>query len=281
MSPSGTVPTSRGLLCLYWPGRSVRQVNEDRCTWREKGRGKERKTERVREGERRRRKGRERGGERERERKKENDCTREEEKETRGGRSSSFLFLRLDAIDLSFSPPRLLDFSVSSPSREPFRRTYVCPSVRLSFLDYLLFLTDVSCLLHYRRSECVSSSSPRRRLTSLLRSSLHRGCVGPSRALPPFAPYRSFCVQHPRSEHSAETLNDFLPPRHTSAPPRDGSNARSVRAGTTLTDVVSPAGSRFSPSFSCSSSSTSSSVSLPSLVHFFSSPRCFYCDEYL
>lgn len=100
-------------------------------------------------------------------------------------------------------------------------------------------------------------------------------------ALPPFAPYRSFCVQHPRSEHSAETLNDFLPPRHTSAPPRDGSNARSVRAGTTLTDVVSPAGSRFSPSSSCSSSSTSSSVSLPSLVHFFLSPRCFYCDEYL
>lgn len=150
----------------------------------ERKRKREKDGERVRERERRRRKGRERGGEREkeRERKKENDCAREEEKETRGGRSSSFLFLRLDAIGLSFSPPRLLDFSVSSPSREPFRRTYVCLSVRLSFLDYLLFLTDVSCLLHYRRSECVSSSSPRRRLTSLLRSSLHRGCVGPSRA---------------------------------------------------------------------------------------------------
>lgn len=148
----------------------------------------ERKRKREKDGESERKRAKEkerkraRGRKRERERKKENDCAREEEKETRGGRSSSFLFLRLDAIDLSFSPPRLLDFSVSSPSREPFRRTYVCPSVRLSFLDYLLFLTDVSCLLHYRRSECVSSSSPRRRLTSLLRSSLHRGCVGPSRA---------------------------------------------------------------------------------------------------
>lgn len=148
----------------------------------------ERKRKREKDGESERKRAKEkerkraRGRKRERERKKENDCAREEEKETRGGRSSSFLFLRLDAIDLSFSPPRLLDFSVSSPSREPFRRTYVCLSVRLSFLDYLLFLTDVSCLLHYRRSECVSSSSPRRRLTSLLRSSLHRGCVGPSRA---------------------------------------------------------------------------------------------------
>lgn len=142
----------------------------------------ERKRKREKDGESERKRAKEKERKREREKKKENDCAREEEKETRGGRSSSFLFLRLDAIDLSFSPPRLLDFSVSSPSREPFRRTYVCPSVRLSFLDYLLFLTDVSCLLHYRRSECVSSSSPRRRLTSLLRSSLHRGCVGPSRA---------------------------------------------------------------------------------------------------
>lgn len=163
----------------------------------------ERKRKREKDGESERKRAKEkerkraRGRKRERERKKENDCAREEEKETRGGRSSSFLFLRLDAIDLSFSPPRLLDFSVSSPSREPFRRTYVCPSVRLSFLDYLLFLTDVSCLLHYRRSECVSSSSPRpssHLVTPLLSSSWVRRLP---LALPPFAPYRSFCAQHP------------------------------------------------------------------------------------
>lgn len=165
----------------------------------------ERKKENVRMG-----RGREQEGERER--------SREKETTRRGGRSSSFLFLRLGAIDLSFSPP-LLDLSVASPSRELFRRTYVCPSVRLSFLDYLLLLADVPRLLHYRRSQRVSSSSLRRCLTSLLRSSLHRGCVGPSRSLPT-SHGADLSARKTRPELYAEILNDFLPPRHASTPPR-------------------------------------------------------------